>query len=262
MVSFNQLIGRARAEPDRTRSLIKSGVDIRKTIEDEMLAFGWASVSLNRDGEVVSDCVDDIIEPDVLERAAYSYVRFYRDGGEEHERGGVATLIESMVFTPEKMKILGIDEGALPVGWWIGFKVLDPGVWEKVKNGTYNMFSIEGRALRENDINKRFEIYDENVLTKTKINRIFENVIKYNPNQPRDKNGKWTKVGGGAASSRGSKRSFMSKKEYLRVIHELNTYYSSFKGKRIVHKCIGDYEYEFKNNGFDNYEFLKRRKLE
>jgi hypothetical protein len=37
----------------------------------------------------------------------------------------------------------------LPQGWWVGFKIDDPGVWGKVKDGTYNMFSIEGRAERQ-----------------------------------------------------------------------------------------------------------------
>ena len=65
-----------------------------------------------------------------------------------HERGGVAYLIESVVFTEEKMMAMGIPEGVLPVGWWIGFQVTDADVWEKVKNGTYSMFSIEGEAQR------------------------------------------------------------------------------------------------------------------
>ena len=47
------------------------------------------------------------------------------------------------------MGALGITEGALPEGWWIGFKVTDPDVWDKVKDGTYPMFSIEGTAIRE-----------------------------------------------------------------------------------------------------------------
>ncbi len=66
-----------------------------------------------------------------------------------HERGGCAVLIESMVFTKEKMSAIGITEGTLPEGWWIGFKVTDPDVWGKVKDGTYPMFSIEGEAVRE-----------------------------------------------------------------------------------------------------------------
>ena len=65
-----------------------------------------------------------------------------------HERGGVAVLIESVVFTEDKMAAMGIPAGMLPVGWWIGFKVTDSDVWEKVKDGTYSMFSIEGEAER------------------------------------------------------------------------------------------------------------------
>ena len=65
-----------------------------------------------------------------------------------HERGGVAYLIESVVFTEEKMAAMGIPEGTLPVGWWIGFQVTDADVWKKVKDGTYSMFSIEGKAER------------------------------------------------------------------------------------------------------------------
>jgi hypothetical protein len=99
-------------------------------------------------GEVIEDWQDDIVEPEELEHAAYEYVLLYRDGSEMHERGGVASLVESVVFTEEKMKAIGIPEGTLPVGWWIGFKVLDEDVWEKVKDGTYSMFSIEGTAER------------------------------------------------------------------------------------------------------------------
>ena len=73
-----------------------------------------------------------------------------------HERGGVATLVESVVFTEEKQRAMGIPEGTLPVGWWIGFKVLDADVWEKVKDGTYSMFSIEGEA-------ERAEVEDEDI---------------------------------------------------------------------------------------------------
>ncbi len=123
---------------------------ICKRDDDRMLAFGWASVAIRADGEVIEDWQGDIIEPDVLENAAYEYVMFYGDGGEMHdpESGVVAKLIESVVFTPEKMQAMGIPEGTLPVGWWIGFKVTDPDVWEKVKDGTYSMFSIEGVAER------------------------------------------------------------------------------------------------------------------
>lgn len=58
-------------------------------------------------------------------------------------------LVESCVFTAEKQKAMGIPEGTLPIGWWIGFKIEDDAAWARVKNGTYKMFSIEGKANRE-----------------------------------------------------------------------------------------------------------------
>ena len=104
---------------------------------------------------MIEDFQKDIVEPEVLENAAYKFVEFYREGGEMHERGGAAVLVESVVFTEEKMRAMGILEGTLPVGWWIGFKVTDQEVWEKVKDGTYPMFSVEGTA-------QRIEVDDEN----------------------------------------------------------------------------------------------------
>ena len=43
---------------------------------------------------------------------------------------------------------MGIPSGTLPEGWWIGFYVDDDAAWEKIKDGTYKMFSIEGTARR------------------------------------------------------------------------------------------------------------------
>lgn len=126
----------------------KGRFKIMKSEDDRMLAFGWASVSMRVNGELIEDWQEDIVEPEELENAAYRFVELYREGGEMHERGGAAVLIESIVFTEEKMQAMGIPAGILPVGWWIGFKVLDKDVWEKVKDGTYSMLSIEGEAER------------------------------------------------------------------------------------------------------------------
>lgn len=155
MRSFSEFIENPIGMPKRNPrespkdNVIKSRFKIMKSDDDKMLAFGWASVSMRIGGEVIEDYQGDIIEPGELETAAYEYVRLYGEGGEMHERGGVAVLIESVVFTKEKMQAMGIPDGTVPVGWWIGFKVTDKGVWEKVKDGTYSMFSIEGEAIRE-----------------------------------------------------------------------------------------------------------------
>ena len=152
MRKFSELI--EKSNPD---NVIKSRFRIMKSDDEKMLAFGWANVSMRVDGELIEDWQADIIEPEELENAAYEYVLLYREGGEMHERGGVAVRIESVVFTEEKMQAMGIPAGTLPVGWWIGFKITDKDVWEKVKNGTYQMFSIEGEA-------ERVEVRAENTL--------------------------------------------------------------------------------------------------
>lgn len=158
MKKFSDLVEKsAKNREEKRDDVIKSRFQIMKSDDEKMLAFGWASVSMRIDGKLIEDWQGDVIEPGELEDAAYEYVRLYGEGGEMHERGGVAVLVESAVFTEEKMRAMGIPAGILPVGWWIGFKVTDRDVWEKVKDGTYQMFSIEGEA-------ERVTVGDENSL--------------------------------------------------------------------------------------------------
>lgn len=151
MIAFNDLIA-ATPPPDTPPAeggvKKKHGLCIAKSDDERMLAFGWASVAIRVDGEQIEDWQEDMIDPADLENAAYRFVELYREGGEMHERGDVAVLVESCVFTEEKQKALGLEPGTLPVGWWIGFHVTDKDVWEKVKSGEYTMFSIEGEAER------------------------------------------------------------------------------------------------------------------
>lgn len=144
---------------------------VYKTDDEHRLVFGWASVSITVEGEQLEDRQQDMIDPEDLEEAAYEYVLNFRDAGEEHvptmrKKG---RLVESCVFTKEKQKAMGIPEGILPVGWWIGFKIEDDGAWQRVKDGTYQMFSIEGRASRE-------PVEQIMPLAKT-----FEEICKFNP---------------------------------------------------------------------------------
>lgn len=123
---------------------------IFKTDDDKRLVFGWASVSVTIDGEQLEDLQHDIIDPEDLEEAAYEYVLNFRDAGERHNPNlrKKGKLVESCVFTEEKQKAMGIPEGTLPIGWWIGFKIDDDEAWAKVKSGLYKMFSVEGKAHR------------------------------------------------------------------------------------------------------------------
>ena len=145
MQTFSKLI-KCRADPARQES---GRFHVQKVDEEKKLVFGWASVSVTVDGQEVLDLQEDMIDPETLEEAAYKFAELYRDGGEMHERTGVAVMVESVILTAEKQAAIGIPAGTLPVGWWLGFRVTDDDVWEKVKSGEYNMFSIGGTAIRE-----------------------------------------------------------------------------------------------------------------
>ena len=127
----------------------KFDVAITKVDEDQRIAFGWASVVSGSDGEVI-DTEGDIIDAHSLEKAVYEYNLISRQADEMHQKfQGVGRLVESMMFTVEKMEALGIAPDGIATGWWIGFKIDDEEVWGKVKDGTYRMFSIFGRGRRE-----------------------------------------------------------------------------------------------------------------
>lgn len=134
---------------------------ITKVDEDKRLVFGWASIIKDEVGKVLLDRQDDYIDSeDELEKAAYAYVLHSRDGGEMHVRKGVSTVVESVVFTKEKQAALGIPEGTMPVGWWVGFKVNDDRVWNEVKKGNYIGFSVHGTGQRSAGLLKDGEFTD------------------------------------------------------------------------------------------------------
>lgn len=111
--------------------------------------FGWASV-VAKGGEPVVDLQGDIIEPDELEKAVYDFVLDWRESGDQHDGGPVrGRVIESMVFTDDKLAALGLAKGDLPTGWWLGVHVDDVDLFEKVRSGERPAFSIEGQAIRE-----------------------------------------------------------------------------------------------------------------
>ena len=121
---------------------------IAKIDEDQNLVFGWFSVAVKADGAPVVDRQNDIITTEELEGAAYDFVLQFREADERHRGVAIGQLVESMMFTKEKMEILGIPAGSMPEGWWGGFK-LDDATFAKVKKGDYGMFSIEVFAIRE-----------------------------------------------------------------------------------------------------------------
>lgn len=120
--------------------------EISKIDEDQRLVFGWASV-VEVGGEALVDKQGDVISEADMEQMAYRFAEDYRDASEMHVRAGVGKMVESMAFTREKQKALGIDLGKS--AWWVGFRITDDKTWAGVKSGQYPMFSIEGVGDRE-----------------------------------------------------------------------------------------------------------------
>ena len=153
-------LSRINATGDISKILIGHGVDsdasrentyqIKKTDEDKRLVFGWANIAIRANGEQIEDLQGDVVDPEDLEEGVYQYVLNFRDAGEEHIPGlrKKARMVESVVFTEEKLQAMGIPKGTVPLGWWIGFYVDDDETWARIKDGTYTMFSIEGKGKR------------------------------------------------------------------------------------------------------------------
>lgn len=135
---------------DETEGLEKSLIIIDNVDDNAHLVFGWANISIKQDGDIPLDWEGDITAPNILEKAAYNFVLNFRVSGEEHEGEALGHLVESVMFTKQKMTAMGIPLGIVPEGWWVGFYIPDDEVYEKVRSGVYKMFSIQGRARRLN----------------------------------------------------------------------------------------------------------------
>lgn len=133
---------------EKAKAVAGKTFNVAKSAEDKQLVFGWANVAKDANGNFPLDWDGDVTTPESLEAAAYTFVLKYRAGGEKHEGETIAQLVESVMFTKEKQEALGIPEGIVPEGWWVGFYVPDAEIFAKIKSGEYEMFSVQGQAAR------------------------------------------------------------------------------------------------------------------
>ena len=149
-----------------SKALDEDGVDLvwsgefSKFDDDKRQAFGWASI-VEVNGRPVVDLQGDLITPDDLEIAAYSFVRKSRVGGSQHARDEydrpiqAGELIESKVWTDEKYEAFAKSGGVpyetfanAPRGWEAGFQYDDEPTWIDIRTGRKTGFSIHGRGKR------------------------------------------------------------------------------------------------------------------
>ncbi len=129
---------------------IEAHGEVSKVDEDKRLVFGWAYVTHDKDGQINVDKSGEFVDDyEELEKGAYDFVIKSRAGDADHTNIKGSEMVESMVFTPEKIEKMGLAPGTLPSGWWVGFKIEDEEVWRSVKNGKRLAFSIHGRGTRK-----------------------------------------------------------------------------------------------------------------
>ena len=113
--------------------------------------WGWASI-VEQDGQAVVDLQGDVIDDHELLKMAHDFVSGSRAGGYMHAKGAdkkiiqVGEVVESLVFTRDLQKAMGIDLGH--IGWLIGMHIPDPDLFQKVKDGQLPAFSIGATGIR------------------------------------------------------------------------------------------------------------------
>ena len=142
--------------------VVLKGYEVVKSDDSEHLVFGWAYLSVRKDGSEVVDHSGETIDIDELEKAAYEFALTSRESGEDHDGGPISgELVESFVVTDEKLSAMTCnpesgeaDDEAfeavrknLPRGYWLGFHIADDNAYERAKSSK-TAFSIEGSAVR------------------------------------------------------------------------------------------------------------------
>lgn len=138
----------AEEDTEAAVDLMASG-DIVKTDSAKQHVFGWAYVTHSADGTVNIDKSGDFIDAvEEIEKSAYDFVLNSRQSDADHTNVKGGNLIESIVFTPEKIEKMGLPEGSVPLGWWLGFHIEDEATWSRVAKGELAAFSIHGQGTR------------------------------------------------------------------------------------------------------------------
>lgn len=125
------------------RTLLVRMPVVVKADNDLRIAYGWASVA-EIDGKPVIDSDNETITEADLDAYARQFVLGRHGGKVMHEGERESDLVESMMFTREKQKVLGIDLGK--VGWWVGLQYRKAETWARIKSGELPMFSLSGYA--------------------------------------------------------------------------------------------------------------------
>lgn len=137
--------------PKMHKPIIKMDKILVKSDEHNTI-FGWAYARETKEGKQVVDSSGEFTKAENfedLELATYAYNLAYRQADRQHDLEPKGYLIESIVFTKEKMEKMGIPEGIIPEAVWMGFYFPDDQDYEEIKKMDHPMFSLYGSVTKE-----------------------------------------------------------------------------------------------------------------
>lgn len=144
--------GTAIAQSTGEKLIIKTKMQKEVYDDENNLVFGWGYVAIEKNGKQVVDWSEDRVKPEHikdLEMAVYGFNIGGRKSGIRHRTPARGYLIESMMFTKEKIEKMKVPKGTLPEGVWLGFWFPDDRDYQFIKKMKSPMFSMEGIGIRE-----------------------------------------------------------------------------------------------------------------
>lgn len=126
--------------------------DLIKYDDEHNLVFGWGYISKTKEGVQSIDHSGDFVTDENfedLELAVYAYNLIYRESDIGHTEKPSGNLIESVVFSKEKMEKMGIPPGILPQGIWVGYHFSNDEDYQMIKAMKKPMLSLFGKVQRE-----------------------------------------------------------------------------------------------------------------
>ena len=201
---------------------------------ENMIAFGAIAIPRN------------MTEDNVFEDAVYEYIH----NTKERENEPKMRLVESCILTREKQKILGIILPNNMILWWVGFRIYDSALWGEIEKGNITAFSV---ALESKEPINKYNPYHD-----PKNGRFTSAAGSGNAKSDVDNSGDSDIIDDDSGKAFNHTTLKPPKKEYGKVIHEINTMYDTkFKGKTYgtLYTAVGNsyHEYLFEIRGFDDY---------
>lgn len=135
----------------KVRHICASDIRVAKAADDtdEHMALGWAAYTHDSEGMPIVDHQGHALDLPSLQAALRAAMRSGGAGmgDEQHERDGVADIVEMLTIAPDEREPLGFGKG--PAGVVVRFIVTDDDTWQRVKSGDLRELSITGIGATE-----------------------------------------------------------------------------------------------------------------